>query len=80
MLWNRYRGRNICTIISGEKPKLLGLVVVAPNSTTGNREHIILNRAECMNSSRMSEWLECIRIEKAAGKVRSMQRVALEII
>ena len=80
MLWNRYRGRNICTIISGEKPELLGLVVVAPNPTTGNREYVILNRAECMNSSRMSEWLECIRIEKAAGKIRRVQRIALEII
>ena len=80
MLWNRYRGRNICTIISGEKPKLSGSVVVAPNATTGNREHIVLNRAECMNSRRMSEWLECIRIEKAAGKVRRVQGVALEII
>ena len=57
-----------------------GSVVVAPNATTGNREHVVLNRAECMNSRRMSEWLECIRIEKAAGKVRSMQRVALKII
>ena len=80
MLWNRYRGRNICTIISGEKPKLSGSVVVAPNPATRNREHVVLNRTERMNSSRMSEWLECIRIEKAAGKVRSMQRVALEII
>ena len=80
MLWNRYRGRNICTIISGEKPELLGLVVVAPNATTGNREHIVLNRAECMNSRRMSEWLECIRIEKAAGKIRRVQRIALKII
>ena len=57
-----------------------GSVVVTPNPTTGNREHMVLNRAECMNSSRMSEWLECIRIEEAAGKVRSMQRVALKII
>lgn len=80
MLWNRYRGRNICTIISGEKPELLGLVVVAPNATTGNREHIVLNRTERMNSSRMSEWLECIRIEKAAGKICCVQRIALEII
>ena len=80
MLWNRYRGRNICTIISGEKPELLGLVVVAPNATTGNREHIVLNRAECMNRSRMSEWLKRIRIEKTAGKVCRVQRVALEII
>ena len=80
MLWNRYRSRNICAVISGEKPELLGLVVVTPNPTTGNREHVVLNRAERMNSSRMSEWLECIRIEKAAGKVRSMQRVALKII
>ena len=80
MLWNRYRGRNICTIISGEKPELLGSVVVAPNPTTRNREHIILNRTERMNSSRMSEWLECIRIEKAAGKIRCVQRIALKII
>ena len=80
MLWNRYRSRNICTIISGEKPELLGLVVVAPNPATRNREHVVLNRAERMNSSRMSEWLECIRIEKAAGKIRRVQRVALEII
>ena len=80
MLWNRYRSRNICAVISGEKPKLSGLVVVAPNPTTGNREHVVLNRAECMNSRRMSEWLECIRIEKAAGKVRRVQGVALEII
>ena len=80
MLWKRYRGRNICTIISGEKPKLSGSVVVAPNSTTGNREHIVLNRTERMNSRRMSEWLECIRIEKAAGKIRRVQRIALEII
>ena len=59
---------------------MLGLIVVAPNPTTRNREHIILNRTERMNSSRMSEWLECIRIEKAAGKVRRVQGVALEII
>ena len=80
MLWNRYRGRNICTIISGEKPELLGLVVVAPNPATRNREHVVLNHAERMNRSRMSEWLERIRIEKAAGKIRRVQRVALEII
>ena len=80
MLWNRYRGGNICAVISGEKPKLSGSVVVAPNATTGNREHIVLNRTERMNSSRMSEWLECIRIEKTAGKICRVQRIALEII
>ena len=80
MLWNRYRGGNICAVISGEKPELSGSVVVAPNATTGNREHIVLNRAECMNSSRMPQRLKGICIEKTAGKIRRVQRVALKII
>ena len=60
-------------VIDGEENK-------EPTASDNNLHTTDAESAECMNSSRMSEWLECIRIEKAAGKIRRVQRVALKII